>query len=93
MTTKIEKDLSKPVLFGLNDNEIDKDYFKKLSNPSYDFEKEEEENKNLLYDAYNNIKDLLRKYCDLKEEDYPIIATWIIGTYFHDQFHSYPYLF
>jgi hypothetical protein len=93
MTTKIEKDLSKPVLFGLNDNEIDEDYFKKLSNPSYDFEKEEEENKNLLYDAYNNIKDLLRKYCDLKEEDYPIIATWIIGTYFHDQFHSYPYLF
>ena len=52
-----------------------------------------EAKKNKLYDAYKNIEELLRKYCDLKEEDYSIIATWIIGTYFHDKFYSYPYLF
>jgi len=49
--------------------------------------------KNDLYDAYQNIKELLRKYCDLDDKDYPVVATWIMGTYMHDQFESYPYLF
>jgi len=75
------------------DNQIPKEDFKKLSNPSYDLEKEQSENKQKLYDAYQNIIDLLKKYCDLNEQDYPIVATWIVGTYFHKDFHSYPYLF
>jgi len=49
--------------------------------------------KNDLYDAYQNIKELLKKYCDLDEKDYPVVATWIMGTYMHEQFESYPYLF
>lgn len=57
------------------------------------FDNNTEDVKNSLIDAYNNINDLLRKYCDLNEEDYSLVATWIMGTYMHDQFESYPYLF
>jgi len=49
--------------------------------------------KEQLYEAYMNIQDILRKYCDLHEDQYHIITSWIIGTYLHDQFQSYPYLF
>jgi len=58
-----------------------------------DFEDNTEKVREDLKCAYLNIKDILRKYCDLEELDYPIIATWIIGTYFHHQFESFPYLF
>jgi hypothetical protein len=42
---------------------------------------------------FDNIIKVLKKYLDLKEEYYPLIATWIIGTYMHKSFYSYPYLF
>jgi len=67
--------------------------FNKIENPSYDLTGEDEQIKKDLYDAYANIQDLLKKYCDLKEDDYPIITAWIVGTYFHKEFESYPYLF
>lgn len=43
--------------------------------------------------AYSLINNILRKYLDWEEEKYNIVALWIIGTYFHDSFPSYPYLF
>jgi len=46
-----------------------------------------------LIEAYRNIVDILRKYCDLKEEYYSLVALWIIGTYNHRDYMSYPYLF
>jgi len=46
-----------------------------------------------LIDSYNQIKDILRFYLDLNEDYYSLIALWIIGTYFHDNFESFPYLF
>jgi hypothetical protein len=46
-----------------------------------------------LNEAYLNIIDILREYVDLKEEYYPLVSLWIIGTYFHDNFLSYPFLF
>jgi len=46
-----------------------------------------------LIEAYRNIIDILRKYCDLKEEYYSLISVWIIGTYYHKEFITYPYLF
>ena len=67
--------------------------FEKIGNPSCDLTEEDEQLKKDLYEAYMNVNDLLRKYCDLKEEDYPIITSWIVGTYFHEKFESYPYLF
>lgn len=58
-------------------------------------ELEEEKNKIQiqLKNIYFTIKDILKEYCDLKEEYYTIIPLWIIGTYFHQNFPSYPYLF
>ena len=67
--------------------------FEKLKDSSYNLEEKKDENKDKLSIAYRNIIDLLRKYCDLNEDYYPIIAVWIIGTYFHEGFRSYPYLF
>ena len=46
-----------------------------------------------LGEAYVLIKKVLRKYCDLDERYYNLVAIWIIGTYFHKEFISYPYLF
>ena len=41
----------------------------------------------------NKITKILKKYMDLEEENYLLISIWIIGTYFHQSFRSYPYLF
>lgn len=42
---------------------------------------------------YEDIIKLLKSYIDMKEEQYKIIALWIIGTYIHNEFDTYPYLF
>ncbi len=46
-----------------------------------------------LQEAYDNIMDLLKMYCDLKPQYYNIITLWIIGTYFHKEFPSFAYLY
>lgn len=35
----------------------------------------------------------LKKYCDMREDYYNIVALWIMGTWIHKKFASYPYLF
>jgi len=57
------------------------------------FDDNKEEIKESMVTSYRNIIDILKQYLDLKEEYYNIIALWIIGTYFHNQFNSYPFLF
>lgn len=52
-------------------------------------EKLREELKPLL----KKIVKILRKYMDLEEDHYLLIGVWILGTYFHQSFRSYPYLF
>ncbi len=52
-----------------------------------------EDDKELLKESYRNLMDILRKYCDLREEYYSLISLWIIGTYLHERFETYPYLF
>jgi hypothetical protein len=42
---------------------------------------------------FEKIKDVLKFYIDAKEENYDIIALWIMGTYQHKDFLTYPYLF
>src|SRR3990167_7012320 len=42
---------------------------------------------------FENLKSILRKYMDIPEEEITIVSLWIIGTYMHYQFSSYPYLF
>ena len=42
---------------------------------------------------YHKIKKILKEYMDLDEEYYSLISIWIIGTYLHKHFPSYPYLY
>lgn len=46
-----------------------------------------------LMEAYNNINEILKLYCDWKDDYYVIVTCWIIGTYFHDMMITYPYLY
>lgn len=47
----------------------------------------------LLGECYEEIILFLKDYIDMREENYPIVALWIMGTYFHREFNTYPYLF
>jgi len=42
---------------------------------------------------YYKIYSLLGTYMDMNEDDKMLVSIWIIGTYFHKQFNSFPYLF
>ena len=42
---------------------------------------------------FAKIKMILKEYMDMEEEYYSLVALWIIGTFFHKQFSSFPYLF
>lgn len=46
-----------------------------------------------LRGIFEGIKKILKNYIDTKEENYSIIALWILGTWIHDCFPTYPYLF
>ncbi len=46
-----------------------------------------------LKDSYSKIIRTLKTYIDTKEENYHLIAIWILGTYVHEAFPSYPFLF
>lgn len=50
--------------------------------------------KTTLNEVYENIKNELKKYLHFDDEkEYDFITLWIIGTYFHRLFKSYPYLY
>ena len=88
-------DIEKIRKSGVNVNlELDEKDFKKLKHgQETDLVKDDLKYKDDLLESYKNIIDILKEYLDIKEEYYNIIALWIIGTYFHDKFPSYPYLF
>jgi len=46
-----------------------------------------------LSEIYWMIKEVLKEFIDTKEENYDIIALWIIGTWLHEYFETYPYLY
>jgi len=56
-------------------------------------EEELDEVKIKLGESYEDIILFLKDYIDMKEENYPLLALWIIGTYFHKSFSTFPYLF
>lgn len=71
----------------------DKKEYPKLIKEVLYSEGEDEKKQELVKEIYLNIIDILKKYLDLKEDYYPILALWIIGTHCHNQFYTYPYLF
>ena len=42
---------------------------------------------------YDKLLVVLKKYCDLRQDHYSLVALWIIGTFMHDKFSAYPYLY
>jgi len=91
LATMLKEDLSK---------EENKDRILNVGGVRYGKESLPEEREKLrntvLYsikESYDEILEILNQYLDLKEEYYSIIALWIIGTYIHKEFDSYPYLF
>lgn len=46
-----------------------------------------------LKECYQLILDQMDKYMDMSQEYRTIVALWIVGTYFHKTFSSYPFLF
>jgi hypothetical protein len=64
----------------------------KLETPLGDEEEIKQDNDELFM-IYNKIIKVLKYYVDIDEKYYPLIAVWIIGTYQHHLFPSYPYLY
>jgi hypothetical protein len=56
-------------------------------------ENELKETRKYLKGAYYQIIEILKEYSDLEEDNYKVIALWILGTYIHNEFSTYPYLF
>lgn len=54
---------------------------------------EERQAKEVLHFMYNEIIGVLKDYIVLEESQYKIIALWLIGTYAHEYFNTYPLLF
>lgn len=52
-----------------------------------------EKAKTEMIKCYLDMQSEMKQYLDMPENYYKIIAIWIIGTYFHEQFNTYPYLF
>lgn len=69
-------------------SDINKDYDIRIpkNNP-----KEDEPNKSL--ELYEMIVNVLKYYIDMKEENYKIIALWIMGTWIYKSFPTFPYLY
>jgi hypothetical protein len=43
--------------------------------------------------AYTGIVEILKRYMVMDEKYFKISALWIIGSYFHDKFKTFPYLY
>jgi hypothetical protein len=48
---------------------------------------------NSLLEAFNNLIDLVNYYMDVPKETAHLMALWTTGTYFHEAFNTYPFLF
>jgi len=48
---------------------------------------------NELKEYFEDIKSILKEYIEMNEDYYDIIALWILGTYLHKEFETFPYLF
>lgn len=49
--------------------------------------------KDSLLKVYNLIKEVFSNYIDTKSDNYEIVSLWLIGTWLHKNFNTFPYLF
>jgi len=52
-----------------------------------------EEINKILREKFELIKEILKDYVELREDYYDLIPIWILGTWFHKYFNTYPYLY
>jgi len=86
----VEEDLRKPhnkdLILNIGGVKVEKD--------NLQLNKEELDKVRIMVgESYEDIILFLKDYIDMKEENYPLLSLWIIGTYFHKSFTTYPYLF
>lgn len=55
--------------------------------------RKEFELKRELSDCFLHIKGVWEDYMDMQPHYYPIVVCWTIGTYFHEQMLTYPFLY
>ncbi len=53
----------------------------------------EKEFKEFGKECYDGIIKILKTYVDMNELYYPIVSSWIMGTYLHDKMITFPYLY
>ncbi len=87
--------LSKKELFAMIKNKRFKQEEESPFNRTFLKEEIEEEKyiKNILLEVYEDIRSIIEKYLEIDQKHTKIIALWIIGTYFHKDFNSFPYLY
>lgn len=56
-------------------------------------DKTEDEIRTELVDCYEDIVQIFKSFMDMPEQQIKFVAIWIMGTYFHEVFNTYPYLF
>lgn len=87
--------VSKEELFEFFEEKIRKQNIKDFEIPTIlnsDIE-EESKVKDIFTYCFEDIKNILETYLDMEDRHYQLISLWIIGTYFHQHFQSYPYLY
>ncbi len=55
--------------------------------------KEKKDLKVMFGKIYEDIKSFLKIYIDMPDQHYELVTLWILGTYLHDKFETFPYLF
>lgn len=54
---------------------------------------DEEKARIMIYRAYEKIIEFNGDFMDLPDETHKLIAMWVVSTYFHNSFETFPYLF
>lgn len=92
--TDKEVELSKEVINDIL--KVGNSTIEKIINEKYKSEEQKEsesKSNEKLFEFFITVKEILKDYLDIDERYYSLISIWIIGTYFHQYFPTYPYLF
>jgi len=89
----LKEDIEKHGTFEEDGSIIIKGVGGEIKLPVKEKEATEEEIKALFQMTHEYLIECIKKYSDIDERYYSLIAIWIMGTYFHNNFPTYPFLF
>jgi hypothetical protein len=94
LSPEVLKDILKQENPRVKDLFLSEEDFKGLADPLYEIGgKEQTKKRELFRECYSTLIDILKEYVDMRDEYYSLVACWIVGTYQHDNFLTYPYLY